>query len=115
MTQMHQQILIPHIIRHDTKPHGGDIPFVAVFLAHISFMIVWGIIVFIVLSVCKAIEDPPENATQDKDEIGSIKDLHQHPCENCEFFNNNYFLKCAVHPTTALTIQALNCSDYSPK
>ncbi|MDZ8031922.1 MAG: hypothetical protein RMY64_19330 [Nostoc sp. DedQUE08] len=99
----------------DTKPHDGDIPFVAVFLAHISFMIVWAIVVFLVSSVCKALEDPPENAAPDKDEIVSIKDLEQHNCKKCQFFNNNYFLKCAVHPTTALTKQALNCSDYSPK
>ncbi|MFN6531422.1 hypothetical protein [Nostoc sp. ChiSLP03a] len=99
----------------DTKPHDGDIPFVAVFLAHISFMIVWAIVVFLVSSVCKALEDPPENAVQDKDEIVSIKDLEQHTCKKCQFFNNNYFLKCAVHPTTALTKQALNCSDYSPE
>lgn len=115
MTQMQQQVSIQYIIRHDTKPQGGDIPFVAVFFAHICFMIVWGLVVFTVSSVCKAIEDPPENSAQDKDEIVTIKYLQQHTCENCQFFNNNYFLKCAVHPTTALTKQALNCSDYSPK
>ncbi|MEH2258191.1 hypothetical protein [Nostoc sp.] len=99
----------------DTKPHDGDIPFVAVFLVHISFMVVWTIVVFIVSSVCKVLEDPPENTAQDKDEIVSIKHLEQHTCKKCQFFNNNYFLKCAVHPTTALTKQALNCSDYKPK
>ncbi|MEH2179158.1 MAG: hypothetical protein V7K56_08405 [Nostoc sp.] len=98
-----------------TKPHDGDVPFVAVFLVHISFMVVWTIVVFLVSFVCKALEDPPENTVQDKDEIVSIKHLKQHTCKKCQFFNNNYFLKCAVHPTTALTKQALNCSDYKPK
>ena len=116
---VHQSTLIEAKLakatHNDTKPQQGDIPFVAIFLAHISFMIVWAIFVFIVSSVCKALEDPPENTAQDKDEIVSIKHVQQHPCKNCQFFNNNYFLKCAVHPAIALTKQALNCSDYSSK
>ncbi|OYD97369.1 hypothetical protein CDG76_00240 [Nostoc sp. 'Peltigera membranacea cyanobiont' 210A] len=116
---VHQSTLIEANLakatHNDTKPHDGDISFLAVFLAHISFMFVWAIVVFLVSSVCKALEDPPENAAQDKDEIVSIKHLEQHTCKKCQFFNNNYFLKCAVHPTTALTKEALNCSDYSPK
>ncbi|MCC5603602.1 hypothetical protein [Nostoc favosum] len=116
---VHQSLLIEANLakatHSDIKPQDGDIPFVAVFLAHISFMIVWGIVVFLVSSVCKAVEDPPENAAQDKDEIVSIKHLQQHPCKNCRFFNDNHYLNCAVHPTTALTKQAFNCSDYSPK
>ncbi|MEH1940564.1 MAG: hypothetical protein V7L01_10150 [Nostoc sp.] len=116
---VHQSTLIEANLakatHNDTKPQQGDIPFVAVFLAHISFMLVWAIVVFIVSYVCKALEDPPENAAPNKDEIVSIKHIQQHPCKNCQFFNNNYFLRCAVHPTTALTKQALNCSDYSPK
>ncbi|MBD2507030.1 hypothetical protein H6G91_07075 [Nostoc muscorum FACHB-395] len=98
-----------------TKSHEGDIPFLAVFLAHISFMIVWAIIVYLVSSFCKALEDPPENAVQDKDEIVSIKYVQQHPCKGCHFFNNNSYLKCAVNPATTLTKEALNCSDYIPK
>ncbi|MEH2359551.1 hypothetical protein [Nostoc sp.] len=116
---VHQSTLIEANLANAThnnpKPHQGDIPFVAVFLAHISFMIVWGIVVFLVSYACKALEDPPENAAQDKDEIVSIKHLQQHPCKNCQFFNNNHYLKCAVHPAIALTLQALNCSDYIPK
>ncbi|MEH1893256.1 MAG: hypothetical protein V7K92_28900 [Nostoc sp.] len=103
------------LTHHDTKPHNGDIPFLAVILAHVCFIIVCGIVVNIVSYVCKAVEDPPENATQDKDEIVSIKHFWEHPCKNCRFFNNNHYLNCAVHPTTAVTIQALNCSDYRLK
>ncbi|MDF5736152.1 MULTISPECIES: hypothetical protein [unclassified Nostoc] len=116
---VHQSTLIEaNLVKathNDPKPHQGDIPFVAVFLAHISFMIVWTSVIFIVSFVCKAVEDPPENAAQDKDEIVSIKPLEQHPCKNCQFFNNNHYLKCAVHPAIALTQQALNCCDYMPK
>jgi len=103
------------LTHNDTKPQNGDIPFVAVFLAHISFMIVWAMVVYLVSSVCKALEDPPENAAQEKNEIVSIKYLQQHPCERCQFFNNNRYLKCAVQPAIALTKEAINCSDYCPK
>lgn len=34
------------------------------------------------------------------------------PCRNCQFFANNKYLKCAVHPSAVLTEQATNCSDY---
>lgn len=116
---VHQSTLIEAIVPKTTvnhpKPQQGDIPFVAVFLAHISFMIVWGIVVFIVSSASKAVQDAAQNAVQDKDEIVSIKDLQQQPCKNCQFFNNNNYLKCAVHPSTALTKEALNCSDYMTK
>ncbi|MEH2163409.1 MAG: hypothetical protein V7K38_20825 [Nostoc sp.] len=116
---VHQSTLIEanlgNTTQNNSKPQGGDIPFVAVLLAHISFMIVWGIVVYLVSSVSKALEDPPENAVQDKDKIVSIKHVQQHPCKNCQFFHKNSYLKCAVNPATALTKEALNCSDYSPK
>ncbi|MDZ8107167.1 MAG: hypothetical protein RM338_16330 [Nostoc sp. DedQUE12a] len=95
-----------------TKTGDGNISFVAVVFAHLVFMIVWGILVYIVSCFCKALEDPPQNLTQDKDEILSIKTVQQHPCKKCQFFKNNYYLKCAVHPSIALTKEALNCSDY---
>lgn len=37
------------------------------------------------------------------------------PCRHCHFFSNNSQLNCAVHPQTALTKEAANCADYSPK
>jgi hypothetical protein len=36
------------------------------------------------------------------------------PCESCHFFIDNPHLKCAIHPTKALTPLALNCQDYQP-
>ncbi|MFN6558839.1 MAG: hypothetical protein RMY28_003415 [Nostoc sp. ChiSLP01] len=116
---VHQSTLIevkPIEITHNyTKPRDGDVPFVAVFLAHVCFMIAWGILVYLVSCFCKALEDPPQNVTQDKDEIVSIKTVQQHPCKKCQFFKNNYYLKCAVHPDIALTKEALNCSDYKSR
>jgi hypothetical protein len=40
---------------------------------------------------------------------------HQVSCRRCRFFNNNFYLKCAVHPDTVLTSEAKDCPDYSPQ
>lgn len=37
------------------------------------------------------------------------------PCRNCQFFNSNYHLKCAVRPTDVLTDNAIDCRDYETK
>lgn len=37
------------------------------------------------------------------------------PCRNCRFFKDSRYLRCAVHPSTVLTKQALNCLDYQPR
>ncbi len=41
--------------------------------------------------------------------------LHQLPCHNCRYFSNNNYFKCAVHPSTVLTEEAMNCRDYHPQ
>ncbi|HAX75286.1 MAG TPA: hypothetical protein DCY88_05485 [Cyanobacteria bacterium UBA11372] len=42
-----------------------------------------------------------------------IKPSNQVPCKNCRYFSGNFYLKCAVHPQTVLTKEAINCADYS--
>ena len=50
-----------------------------------------------------------------RDEIAlSMKNLDEVPCKKCRFFSGNHYLKCAVHPSNALTEKAINCSDYFP-
>lgn len=90
-----------------TKPPIDTMPYVPLVLAPTSFMIVWALIVFSVSALCK-------NA-QDKDRIVTYNCCNELPCRDCRFFNNNSHLKCAVHPSTALTEQAINCSDYWPQ
>ncbi|MEH2068150.1 MAG: hypothetical protein V7K47_08295 [Nostoc sp.] len=113
---LHQSTLIEvkpiETTYNHTKVRDGDISFVAVFLAHVCFMIAWVIVVYLVSCFCKALEDPPQNIIEDKEEIVNIKPVQQHPCKKCHFFNNNSYLKCAVHPSIALTKEAFNCSDY---
>lgn len=38
----------------------------------------------------------------------------QIPCQNCRFYNKNPYIKCAVHPHTASTKEATDCTDYWP-
>ncbi|NET38874.1 MAG: hypothetical protein F6K19_43980 [Cyanothece sp. SIO1E1] len=44
----------------------------------------------------------------------NAKRMHQIPCSNCQFFTGDYHLKCAVHPSKALSEAAINCPDYQP-
>lgn len=37
------------------------------------------------------------------------------PCLSCQFYSNNPYLPCAVHPSRALKAEAIDCSDYSSK
>lgn len=53
--------------------------------------------------------------TTTRDGIGTLKQLHQIPCANCQFFTGDYHLKCTVHPSEALSEAAINCLDYWPQ
>ncbi len=46
--------------------------------------------------------------------VQTSRQLHQIPCANCQFFTNSHYLKCPIHPKSALTEEAINCSDYWP-
>ncbi len=35
-------------------------------------------------------------------------------CDQCQYLNCNPHLKCAIHPSTVLTHQAIDCKDYHP-
>ena len=34
------------------------------------------------------------------------------PCDRCQYFSHNPYIKCALHPDTVLTEQAVDCRDY---
>lgn len=50
-----------------------------------------------------------------RDGVRYVKQLHQIPCANCQFFTGDYQLKCALHPDTALSEEAIGCSDFCPQ
>ncbi|MDZ7958581.1 MAG: hypothetical protein RMY34_11995 [Aulosira sp. DedQUE10] len=92
---------------NEPKTKDKDIPALVVFLAPICFMIVGAVFLLIISNIIKI--------THNKNEILNIEYLKEHRCKNCRFFNENNYIKCAVHPSVALTKQALDCSDYKPQ
>jgi len=44
----------------------------------------------------------------------NFKPRHKVPCHRCQYFSGNPYLKCALHPVTVLTEQAVDCADYCP-
>jgi len=71
-------------------------------LVPICFITAWLLVVLLMLNIWIAASNG----------IATVKRLHQIPCANCQFFTGNYLLKCPVHPTSALTEEAINCSDF---
>lgn len=42
----------------------------------------------------------------------SLKLCSKVPCHRCQYFSHNPYLKCALHPGSVLTEQAVDCHDY---
>lgn len=73
-------------------------------LVPFCFICAWAIVLLVVWNVWAAIQDSMNNA----------KRMHQIPCADCRFFTGSYQLKCSVHPTKALSDEAIDCPDYEP-
>jgi hypothetical protein len=71
-------------------------------LVPVCFGLAWLFVGLIFWSVWSAVRDA----------VGDAKQMHEIPCANCVFFTNTHYLKCPVHPTSALSIEAINCPDY---
>jgi hypothetical protein len=80
----------------------GLIRVIQPFLTPICFVMAWGIILIVGWSILAALRDG----------VNQVKHLHQIPCANCQFFTNSYYLKCPVHPSMALSEEAIGCRDY---
>ncbi len=81
---------------------GVAMPGGIIFLLPLCSVIIWAILIFRLSNIC--------NVARDK--MVGVNYCYQVPCKNCRFFTNSPYLKCAVHPSIALTKQAVNCSDY---
>ena len=68
--------------------------------------------VVIVLAMCSTIINTTYNyfARQLKHFIDF--NFHGIKCDRCQYLDCNPHLKCAVHPSTVLTHQAVDCKDY---
>jgi hypothetical protein len=74
------------------------------FLVPICLVVAWG---FIALTAWTLFASAMYGVTK-------AKQMHQIPCANCQFFTGDYNLKCTVHPTWALSEDAIDCRDYYP-
>jgi hypothetical protein len=89
-----------------TSPEHTGLPNGAVSLMPIGFFMLWAIAVMAYLSLSKTKRESTRNT-----EFNLIQ-VHKVPCRQCRFYTNNPYLKCAVHPMSAMTKQAIDCSDY---
>ncbi|WP_026082848.1 hypothetical protein [Mastigocladopsis repens] len=70
----------------------------------ICFFCAWALTILVAWSMWTAARDSVMTAQQ----------MHQIPCSNCQYFTNDYRLKCTVRPSIANTEEAINCMDYQP-
>jgi hypothetical protein len=74
-------------------------------LVPICFVGAWTLMILVVLSLWTAA----------RDSVTTAKLMHQIPCTGCQYFTDDYRLKCTVRPSIANTEEAIDCSDYQPK
>ncbi|MBD2297097.1 hypothetical protein H6G80_12595 [Nostoc sp. FACHB-87] len=75
------------------------------FLVPICFVVAWGLMILVAWSLWSTA----------RDSVATAKQMHQIPCPGCQFFTDDYRLKCTVHPSVANTEDAINCMDYQAK
>ncbi|MGA7937212.1 MAG: hypothetical protein WCA35_26915 [Kovacikia sp.] len=73
-------------------------------LVPLCLMFAWAIVILIGWSILSAMRDT----------VARSRRMHQIPCANCQFFTKDYHLKCTVHPSLALTEEAIDCPDFNP-
>jgi hypothetical protein len=74
-------------------------------LVPICFVVAWTVTILVVLSIWSAA----------RESVTIAKQMHQIPCTGCQFFTDDYRLKCTVRPSIANTEEAIHCLDYQPK
>jgi len=74
------------------------------FQVPLCFLFAWAIVIISASSLWGAVRDT----------VNRSKQMHQIPCANCQFFTRDYHLKCTVHPSIALSEEAINCTDFEP-
>lgn len=72
------------------------------------FVSVVFVVIASVLSCVKGFKFPKGLSNK----LNTIKRSHRIPCSTCRFYNNDPFLKCAVHPSKVLSEEACDCPDY---
>jgi hypothetical protein len=73
-------------------------------MVSICFFCAWSILLLLFWSIWTAMRDT----------VTRSQKMHRIPCADCQFFTSDYHLKCTVHPSDALTEEAIDCHDYTP-
>lgn len=68
----------------------------------LGFLCAWALIGLVVWSLASSLRATWRAASQ----------MHRVPCSDCQFFTNDYRLKCTVRPQVANTEAAIGCGDY---
>lgn len=65
----------------------------------------WSIVILAAVSFCLMLNKGTKH----------LKKLHDIPCSGCDFFTNDYRLKCTIHPCKACSEEAIGCIDFEIK
>ena len=68
----------------------------------VCFLAAWTIVLLVVWNIWTVIRDITKVS----------REMHKIPCANCQFYTGSYYLKCSIHPQSALTEEAIGCLDY---
>jgi hypothetical protein len=71
----------------------------------ICFVSAWALVFLVILSLWVTV----------RDSVTVAKKMHEIPCTGCQFFTDDYHLKCTVHPSVANTEEAIDCLDFQAK
>lgn len=72
------------------------------YLGPICFVFAWSLVALGLWQVIVATRDGVQRA----------RIMHRIPCSDCSFFTNQAVLKCPLHPTQALSEEAIGCTDF---
>ncbi len=68
----------------------------------VCFVVAWLLLLLVAWSVVSFLRDG----------LSRARTMHEIPCSRCQYFTENYYLKCPVRPGIALSEAAINCTDY---
>ena len=72
------------------------------YLGPICFVIAWSVVALGLWQVVVASRDGFQRA----------RTMHRIPCADCGFFTNQAVLKCPLHPSQAMSEEAIDCPDF---
>ncbi|AUC60367.1 hypothetical protein AA637_03950 [Cyanobacterium sp. HL-69] len=73
-----------------------------VYLKPLYFVGAWLLLFLLVASILRGVRDAVKRSQA----------MHEIPCTNCQYFTNDYRLKCTIQPNIANTELAKDCPDF---